>query len=421
MNLSTLDTHIHDTLRRQHTPGFAIGIVQSGELIYAGGFGQQRLGDPTHVTPRTNFHMASITKTMVAVAVLQLAGQGKLALDDAVSQHVPYFPLSDSITVRHLLTHTSGLPQVRDYEWDRPSIDDDALARYVRRMGDVGLESAPGTEYHSSDRGYEILGNLIACVSNIPFEQYMQWNILQPLAMHRSTLMPLHEANKATLASPHDMDNSGNIVLHPTYPYNRIHAPSSNLCSSVEDMTHWMLAQLNGGELRGARILPRDAYQQMWKGAVETGKGGHYGLGWHVSRYHNEAMVSHSGADIGFAAHLALLPVKGIGVVAMANCHWSPPSMIANIVLDLLLDEAPETLTPPDALPHFAGQYTAETGAKADVFHDGEELYLIHEGHKRRLQPVRRDVFVGGLACVLRLRGEQPILEIGGTVFEREK
>jgi CubicO group peptidase (beta-lactamase class C family) len=118
-----LEASVSRTLEEQKIPGFAIGVVKDGRLVYARGFGLMKIGDPGRpVTPQTLFHMASITKPFVATAIMQLVEHGKLDLDDPVIKHVPYFRLKDlrykEITVRQMVTHTSGMPDVTNYYWD---------------------------------------------------------------------------------------------------------------------------------------------------------------------------------------------------------------------------------------------------------------------------------------------------------------
>src|SRR5215469_6811826 len=161
---------IEDFVLQQQIPGFAIGVVQDDRLIYAHGFGVKNLvhnHDP--VTPRSLFHMASITKTFVATSIMQLVEAGKINLDAPVVQYVPYFRVADdryqTITVRQMVTHTSGMPDVQDYEWDKPQYDDGALERYVRSLSNQKLIFAPGTDFRYSNMAFEVLGDLIAKVS----------------------------------------------------------------------------------------------------------------------------------------------------------------------------------------------------------------------------------------------------------------
>jgi CubicO group peptidase (beta-lactamase class C family) len=189
-----LEPILEKIVREGKIPGLAVGIVEDGELVYARGFGVMKLGDPTTpVTAQTLFHMASITKPFVATAVMQLVGQGKVDPDARVTRYLPYFRLKDtrfeSITVRQMLTHTSGMPDVTDYRWDKPEYDDGALERYVRSLSAEELRWQPGSKFAYSNMAYEVLGDLVAKVSGKSFEDYVEENILESLGMRSSTLL----------------------------------------------------------------------------------------------------------------------------------------------------------------------------------------------------------------------------------------
>jgi CubicO group peptidase (beta-lactamase class C family) len=262
---------IEDFVHQQQMPGFAIGVIQDDRLVYAHGFGVKNLihnHDP--VTPRSLFHMASITKTFVATSIMQLVEAGKINLDTPVVQYLPYFRVADdryqTITVRQMVTHTSGMPDVEDYEWDKPQYDDGALERYVRSLSNQKLIFAPGADFRYSNMAFEVLGDLIAKVSGESFDDYVQHHILTPLKMRDSTLL-IKKTDPKLMTWGHERDKDGHVFPSKVYPYNRMHSPSSNLHSNVEDMARWALANLNHGELDGRRILNEQTYDIMWKPA----------------------------------------------------------------------------------------------------------------------------------------------------------
>ena len=158
----------------QEIPGLAIGIVENNQLVYAHAFGVKHLGRPADaLTTRSVFHMASITKPLVATAIMQLVERGILDLDAPVVKYLPYFRLADArynqITVRQMVTHTSGMPDVEDYEWDKPQYDDGALERYVRNLTNQQLLFAPGERVRYSNMAFEVLGDVVAKASGESF------------------------------------------------------------------------------------------------------------------------------------------------------------------------------------------------------------------------------------------------------------
>jgi CubicO group peptidase (beta-lactamase class C family) len=298
------------------------------------------------VTKETLFHMASVTKPFVATAVMQLVEQGKVDLDSPVTKYLPYFHLKDeryrSITVRQMLTHTSGMPDVDNYHWDQPEYDDGALERYVRSLQDKQLRWEPGSKYAYSNMAYEVLGDLVAKVSGEAFEDYVEANILKPLGMTSSTLL-YKKADPEKLAEGHTRSKDGSVQPIAHYPYNRAHTPSSNLHSNVVDMARWAFANLNGGELDGHRVLKPSTHALMWKPATQAGDRERVGISWFLkesipfSRSKGRTMVMHRGGDDGFLTKIMLLPAEKRGVILMTNYDYGPAMKIwENELLSML-------------------------------------------------------------------------------------
>jgi CubicO group peptidase (beta-lactamase class C family) len=326
---------IEKLVQEQHIAGIAIAIVEDDRVVYAQGFGVKNVtsgNDP--VTPESLFHLASITKPFVATAIMQLVENRKMDLDAPVVRYLPYFKLADErykiITVRQMLTHTSGMPDVEDYEWDKPQYDDGAAERYVRSMSNLKLEFEPGTKLKYSNMAFDLLGDLIAKVSGESFENYVQKNILTPLEMRKSTLL-MRDADPKLLTWGHEREygDHGGVIASKVFPYNRIHSPSSNLFSSVLDMTHWAMANLNHGEWHGRRILTESSYAVMWNPATEFRRGvgdqqQAVGISWFLGEYRGHKTVRHGGSDTGYLTDLEMIPDKKIAVIWMMNCSCGP-------------------------------------------------------------------------------------------------
>ena len=353
--IRTLQPLVEELVRRQEIPGLAIAVVDDGRVVYARGFGAlslDRKGDAT--TPRALFHMASITKTFVATAVMQLVEKGRMQLDAPITAYLPYFRMADaragSITIRQLLTHSSGMPDVSDYEWDKPQYDDGALERYVRSLGNLQLVFAPGERFQYSNIAYEILGDAVAKASGASFEDYVHRNILSPLGMGDSTLL-VKEANPALMSWGHELDGQGRPFASRAYPYNRAHTPSSNLHSNVLDMTGWAIANLDGGALDGKRILEPATRELMWTPARQISNPGPnerreaIGLSWFLGRHRGRRIVSHGGGDTGYVTDLVLVPESRKAVVWMANVDWIGQGPLTRAALDVALGLTPEPLT----------------------------------------------------------------------------
>lgn len=348
-----LEPIIEQAMKQANVPGFAIAIVQNQKVVYAAGFGVKNLTNRSEkITPQSLFHMASITKPFVATSIMQLWEEGKVDLDAPLVKYLPYFRMKDerykTITIRQMLSHVSGMPDVEDYEWDKPQYDDGALERYVRSLGNLSLIAAPGTMFRYSNMAYEILGDVIAKVSGESFEDYVKRHILEPLDMKTSTLL-VKKADPKLLTSPHVLDEAYEPIVSRVFPYNRMHSPSSTLISNVLDMSRWAIANMNRGELDGRRILKASTYDMMWKPAGENWR--NIGISWFLGARRENRTVGHSGGDTGFRSNLMMLPGKGIAVVMMSN-YDGPSSLgaITNAALDVALGVKPEPLVFKDSI-----------------------------------------------------------------------
>lgn len=364
-----LDSFIRNAMDLNKTPGLAIVVVQNGEVVYERGFGTKSLNTREPITPNSLFHLASVTKPFVATAIMQLVEQGKIDLDAPIIKYLPYFVMKDdrykTITVRQMLTHTSGMPDTEYYAWDKPEYDDQALERHIRSLKSQSLIAAPGAEDSYSNIAFEVLGDLIAHVSGESFENYVQRHILQPLGMRQSTLL-LKQTKARLLTSPHVLDHSGNLVVSGVFPYNRIHAASSTLYSNLTDMKRWLLANLNRGTLDGMQILKPESYEIMWKPSSEKFK--ENGLSWFLKSYRDNPTVSHDGSDVGFTSNMVLIPSRSLGVVVMSNSFYGPTGAISNAALDLALGFEPKLgLGTPTDWNSFTGEFANDQLGTAKV------------------------------------------------------
>lgn len=379
---------VESVVQSHRLAGLAVAVVRDGEVALSRGFGVRSVVTGEPVTPETMFHLASVSKSFVATAVVDLATPRRgrtpvLRLDAPVVEWVPEFTLADGrageITVRHLLTHTSGVPDVVDYEWHRPRLGDDALRDLVLSRSGSRLTSSPGAEFSYCNAGFELLGHLASVVTGQTFEAAVKQLVLDPLGMHQSTF--LHgDVPPELAASPHV--GAPLTVPDGSYPYTRRHAPSSTLHSNLVELCRWMLANLEARPSAGPGGHPdrldAELLDQMWTPAAPAGDPPWMeavGLGWFLGTYRGRRTVSHDGADPGFGSKLVLCPEQRTGVVVLANSNTAPISAVVRAALDLALgvpddappdrDDAPrlEALLPPVVGPLAAA--LAELGPDA--------------------------------------------------------
>lgn len=346
-----VDQFIENIMKIFNFAGLAVGIILDKQLVYAKGFGVQNIETKAPLTPNSLFSIASISKTFVATAIMQLVEQGKITLDMPLTAYLPYFHLADprhtQITIGQMLSHISGMPDIMDYTLDKPEFDDGALERYVRSLGKESLEFDPGEKFVYSNMAYDILGQVIAEISGQLFEDYMEEHILQPLEMHHSTFL-YKKASPGLITSPYL--NLPELEPSPLYPYTRSHAPCGSLHSNVMDLSQWAIANLNKGKYKNEQIITPSGHDLMWSPVAITGDDGLYyqvGLCWFLATYKGEKVVSHSGSDIGFTTYLILLPEKSAGLVVLANTYPAPVVSISYALLDIILGYEPCLPKPP--------------------------------------------------------------------------
>ncbi len=308
-----IDSLVLAKMNTHHLPGLAIGIVQDGAVVYTAGYGVKSLADRQPVTDRSVFHTASVSKLFTAQAVIELVREGRLALEDRLSDLAPELRFAgsgvDDITVRQLLNHTAGLPDIRNYHWGRQRQNPERLRNYLRGRR-WRVRFAPGTRYGYSNLGYDLLGYLIEKTAGEPFETYVKGRILLPSGMVDSDFryFAIPDSLRTT---PHTRKGrTGKLRLSRTYPYTREHAPSSTLNASVHELASWMLHLLD-------RVQTEPAYQLLLTPSTPVYPG--IGLGFQLGTLAGYATAGHYGGDRGFRSYLLLIPDQQIGLVVLAN------------------------------------------------------------------------------------------------------
>ncbi|MEE9362282.1 MAG: serine hydrolase [Cellulophaga sp.] len=316
---------IKNTLLRQlelfDAPGVAFGMIKNDTIVYADAHGVKSRDTKEPMTISSLFHMASVSKPFVATAIVLLIEQGKIDLDQKLIHYLPYYTMADErykdITIKHMLTHTSGIPNIDDYEWDKPQYDDGAVERYARSQKAFKLDFKPGEKYSYSNPAFDILCDVIAKASGMMFEDYMKKNIFEPIGMKNSTFFK-PEVPKNLATQPHVLGDSLQIVVSKIYPYNRRHAGSSTLHSNIEDMLLWSRVYLNKGSINGKQIFSKESYELLT--SVHSPEGQKkVCLSWFLGRINNSEIYNHSGQDTGYKTFFGFMPEKKAAVVMITN------------------------------------------------------------------------------------------------------
>ncbi len=342
-----LDSYIQSQMEDCRIPGFSLGIIRDGGVLYLKGYGK---ADETGsaVTPQTPFLIGSISKTFTALAVMQLVEAGKVALDQTVKTYLPFFELADSdaaerITVRQLLNHTSGIPPESEYRAATLRGDDETISELVGKFGIIQTVSTPGSRFAYGNANYIILGELVQQVSGLSYEEYIQTNIFDPLEMRHSYTSAQEALQNGLAAGYRPIFGVPKIS---GLPYRKDFLPAYSIISCAEDMTHYMMAMQNGGRYKGTQVLSGEYINQMKSASAKISQWESYGLGWYVT----SGSIYHGGELPDYQAKVKLLPEAGLGVVLIYNTSSSTLGTLLNVgyrdrietgIINVLYDQDP--------------------------------------------------------------------------------
>jgi serine beta-lactamase-like protein LACTB len=317
-------------------PGVSVAVVQNGQPVWSAGYGMSDLEDSAPAISSTLYRLGSISKSITAVAILQLYERGKLDLDAPAQKYCPAFPQKDSpITPRQLLAHLSG---IRHYNEDGKGDVPEDSARHFASMEDSlhlfasdPLLSKPGTQFHYSTYGYTLLGCVLEGAASQKYVDFVRENVFGPAAMEHT------QADDFFAIVPHrtrwyHKDKSGAVhnagVLDSSYKI-----PGGGLISSADDMAKFEAAIL------ADRLLKRSTRDLMWTVARPTeGKPSQYALGWFIADKFGVHTAGHSGGQQGTDTDFIVVPDRNLGIVVLANMDDVNTSGLADTLLKITLD-----------------------------------------------------------------------------------
>ncbi len=329
--LAEIERAIRAEMERQKIPGLSVALVTEHRLQWAKGFGYADLENSVPATERTVYRLASISKTITAVAAMQLVERGKLDLDAPIQRYCPAFPEKPwPITARHLLAHTSG---IRHYK--RP--EEITSTRHYTRIVDTleifkddPLEHEPGARFTYTTYGYNVLGCVIEGAAGVSYMEYVRENIFTPAGMESArdddvfAIIP-HRAQGYRRTPDGALQNS---PLADTS--NKI--PGGGLCATVLDLARFAIA------LQRGMLLRRETLAQMWtRQKTRDGQETSYGLGWSLAEYRGRREVFHTGGQPRVSTLLYMRPEERLSVVLLSNLEGARLIELARRIADLAL------------------------------------------------------------------------------------
>jgi CubicO group peptidase (beta-lactamase class C family) len=314
-----VDSIVINKMNNYNIPGLAIGLVIGDSIIHAKGYGLKSIENPEPVSEHSNFHTASISKLFTAQAVMMILAENDIPLDEKLVTIIPELRYQDKraedISIKDLLNHTSGLPDVSNYHWKNNNQSKTSLKDYVLNLN-LKLDSQPGNDYAYSSLAYNILGYLIERLSKRSFEEYVKTNILNVSEMYYSDFRYFKVPDSIKTAPHSKRLLTRKVYERKNYPYTREHAPSSTLNSSAKDLSKWMISFLKAIE----NEKPYPNFSIMIEPSVSYP---YMGLGFQLSKIDSKATIGHYGGDKGYRSYLLMIPEEKMGMVLLANCDYN--------------------------------------------------------------------------------------------------
>lgn len=322
--LAEAEAYLREHMTSLRIPGLAYAVVRGDEVAAQAAWGID--GDGRPLTLQTPMVLGSTSKSFTALAVMQLVEAGRVELDAPVRRYLPWFRLADAdasgrVTVEQLLLQTSGMPPVAALGYtDRYDDSPGALERSVRDLATLRPTAAPGERHQYSDANYQVLGALVEAVTGTPYGEHLRRAVLDPLAMNH-TAATAEEARALGVPPGYRYYLGRPRRFAP--PFDTSGVPYGFLAASVQDVSHYLIAQLNGGRYRDARVLSAEGVARMHTGRVPTGPRGSYGYGWREGTLTGTDLriVWHAGAVANSFSHVVLVPDADLAVVVQANSY----------------------------------------------------------------------------------------------------
>jgi CubicO group peptidase (beta-lactamase class C family) len=374
-----VDEYINGLVKANQFSG-AVLVARDGRVLVSKGYGFANLEDETPNTPQTRFRLGSITKQFTATAIMMLEERGKLSAQDSICKYVEDCPQAwQAVTIRHLLSHTSGVPNFTSFpEYPKTMTQPATVDSLIARFKDKPLDFQPGERWSYSNSGYVLLGHVIEKLSGKSYEAFLQENIFDPLKMTNTGYDSPARIIKHRAAG---YMPRGNVLINAPYLDMTIPHAAGALYSTVEDLYLWDQA------LYTERLISKKSFDAMFTPVKND-----YGYGWGISKQYGLTRISHGGGINGFVTYISRYPEAKAVVVVLSNFAHANPQAIATELAKMAL--ADKMTLPagvkvdPAALKNYAGRYQVDPkvvpNLVLDVTIEDGQLWVKPSGEKKR-------------------------------------
>lgn len=390
--LKLIEIWVDAQVAYEDIPGMSLGIVYDQDLVWSRGFGYADVEKKIPALPNTIYSICSISKLFTSIGVMQLRDQGKLHLDDPIGKYLSWINIKDTypdapeITLRGILTHSSGLPREADYPyWTGPEHCFPTREQIMEKLSSQEELYPADTYFQYSNLGLTLAGEVVAAVSGQPYAEYVKQHILDPLGFNdTSPEIPVeHKGGRlATGYSRHLRDGSRKAI--PFYLVRGI-APAAGFASTVEDLARFASWQFRLLEKGGKEVLAANTLKEMhrvhwldqdWKTTR--------GIGFSIWRHNEKTFVGHGGSCPGYKTQLSMCPREKIAIIVMINAQDVSPRVYTEKIFDIVAPAIAKTLESPEQgkkaepdLEKFVGRYNDEPWRELHVLIMDGELAII--------------------------------------------
>ena len=312
-------------------PGASLAVIKDGRVVYGKAYGLADVDNNVPASTSTNYRLASVTKQFTATAILKLVEQGKLSLEDRLTDVLPGFPnYGHEVRIRHLLNHTSGLVDYEDFVPDSQTVQvhDADVLKLLSRIDSAYFPA--GTKFRYSNSGYALLALIVEAVSGNSFAAFLKENIFDPLGMNHTVALQNGISAVDNRAFGHS--RSGNSFVRTDQSNTSAVLGDGGIYSSVEDLFKWD-QDLYASHVVGAALRQ----QSFTPGVLNDGMPTTYGFGWYIEPYTHLTSVYHTGSTRGFRNAIFRLPDQHLTVIILTNRNEGEPVEIARKIADIVL------------------------------------------------------------------------------------
>ena len=312
-----IDNDVHAVLARFRTPGATVEVVDNGRVVYRKAYGRADVASGVPARLDTRYEIGSITKQFTAAAIMQLQQAGKLDIDARAVTYLPNAPHAQEVTLRQMLTHTSGLhDDLNDLPDDSPTLRKRAsFDQWIEHIAGKPLDFAPGSNESYSNMGYIYLGRIIEVVSGQSYADYIRNHFLLPLGM-KHTYIDVNESRVPEMAQGYALSGgSAKPVQSWTVPALQ---SAGGLVSTVDDLETWSKALANG------QVVSRASYAAMTTPISTTSGPTNNGLGLFIDTIEGQKRIGHTGGSAGFTTANFYFPKQGVRIIAFTNGKANP-------------------------------------------------------------------------------------------------